>query len=100
MATLEEFRAEAQAEINAAKPINKSVNGVISEYTEEEYSRAVEDSANEKFNQQQFGYIKARQDAYGSIADQLDVMYWDKVNGTNTWKDHIAQVKSDNPKPE
>jgi len=40
-----------------------------------------------------------RRNAYGSIADQLDMMYWDNVNGTTTWKDHIAQVKSDNPKP-
>ena len=43
--------------------------------------------------------IRNRQDAYGSITDQLDMMYWDNVNGTTTWKDHIAQVKSDNPKP-
>ena len=34
-----------------------------------------------------------------SIQDQLDMQYWDNVNGTTTWKDHIAQVKSDNPKP-
>jgi len=40
-----------------------------------------------------------RKIAYGSIADQLDMMYWDNVNGTTTWADHIAQVKSDNPKP-
>ena len=43
--------------------------------------------------------IEDRKIAYGSIADQLDMMYWDNVNGTTTWKDHIAQVKSDNPKP-
>ena len=43
--------------------------------------------------------IEDRKVAYGSIADQLDMMYWDGVNGTTTWKDHIAQVKSDNPKP-
>ena len=43
--------------------------------------------------------IENRQEAYGSIADQLDMQYWDNVNGTTTWKDHIAQVKSDNPKP-
>ena len=43
--------------------------------------------------------IQDRQIAYGSIQDQLDMQYWDSVNGTTTWKDHIAQVKSDNPKP-
>ena len=42
---------------------------------------------------------EARKNSYKSIADQLDMQYWDNVNGTTTWKDHIAQVKSDNPKP-
>ena len=39
-----------------------------------------------------------REKAYGDIEEQLDMMYWDKVNGTTTWKDHVAKVKSDNPK--
>ena len=34
-----------------------------------------------------------------SIQEQLDMQYWDSVNGTNTWKDAIAKVKTDNPKP-
>ena len=37
---------------------------------------------------------------YPSIGDQLDMQYWDAVNGTTTWKDAIAQVKADNPKPQ
>jgi len=28
------------------------------------------------------------------------MQYWDSVNGTTTWKDAVAKVKSDNPKPE
>ena len=44
-------------------------------------------------------YQRNRAVAYASIQDQLDMQYWDNVNGTTTWKDHIAQVKSDNPKP-
>ena len=44
--------------------------------------------------------IEDRRLAYGSIQDQLDMQYWDKVNGTTNWEDHIAKVKSDNPKPE
>jgi len=40
-----------------------------------------------------------RQQAYASIADQLDMQYWDSVNGTTNWKDHINQVKSAHPKP-
>jgi len=45
-------------------------------------------------------YTEDRQMAYPSIQDQLDMQYWDAVNGTTTWKDAIAQVKADNPKPE
>ena len=42
-------------------------------------------------------YQRDRQ--YPSIGEQLDMQYWDAVNGTTTWKDAIAQVKADNPKP-
>ena len=44
-------------------------------------------------------YQRDRVAAYPSIQDQLDMQYWDQVNGTTTWKDAIAKVKSDNPKP-
>jgi len=44
-------------------------------------------------------YVVARKKEYKSIQEQLDMQYWDAVNGTTTWKDHIAQVKADNPKP-
>jgi hypothetical protein len=43
-------------------------------------------------------YKEDRREAYPSISDQLDMQYWDKVNGTSTWQDAIAKVKSDNPK--
>ena len=45
-------------------------------------------------------YQRDRAIAYPSIQEQLDMQYWDSVNGTTTWKDTIAKVKSDNPKPE
>ena len=44
-------------------------------------------------------YISKRKAAYPSLSEQLDMQYWDSVNGTTTWKDAIAKVKSDNPKP-
>lgn len=99
MATLEELTTEATAEIEAAKPLYKQVNNERLEFTDDDYAQAVTDLANSKWQEQEFGYIQARQEAYGSIADQLDMQYWDLVNGTTNWKDHIAQVKSDNPKP-
>ena len=44
-------------------------------------------------------YQRDRAEQYPSIQEQLDMQYWDSVNGTTTWKDTIAKVKSDNPKP-
>jgi len=97
--TLEELTVEATAEINAAKPLYKLINKQKLEFTVADYEQAIIDLANYKWDTQQFGYIQARQEAYGSIADQLDMQYKDLINDTTTWKDHIAQVKSDNPKP-
>jgi hypothetical protein len=99
MATLEELTTEATAEIEAAKPMYKQVNNERLEFTDADYAQAVTDLANSKWDTQQFGYVQARQEAYGSIGDQLDMQYKDLLNGTTTWKDHIATVKSDNPKP-
>ena len=100
MATKDELQALADQEIDDAKPLYKQVNSERMEFSEEDYAQAKIDLGNSKWEAQQFGYIQARQEAYGSVADQLDMQYWDSVNDTTTWKDHIAQVKADNPKPE
>ena len=44
-------------------------------------------------------YARNRAAAYPSIGDQLDMIYWDSVNNTTTWKDAIAAVKAAHPKP-
>ena len=100
MATLEELTVIATQEIEEAKPMYKQVNNERLEFTDIDYAQAITDLANSKFDQQENGYKTARQEAYGSIQDQLDMQYWDSVNGTTNWADHIAQVKADNPKPE
>ena len=43
--------------------------------------------------------LSARKTAYGDIGAQLDMQYHDNVDGTTTWKDHVAKVKADHPKP-
>ena len=43
-------------------------------------------------------YARNRATAYASTGDQLDMQYWDSVNDTTTWKDHIASVKDQFPK--
>tara|TARA_R110000822_G_scaffold104699_2_gene231775 strand:+ start:2536 stop:2826 length:291 start_codon:yes stop_codon:yes gene_type:complete len=44
-------------------------------------------------------YKLDRKEKYPNLAEQADLQYWDLVNGTTKWKDAIAKVKSDNPKP-
>ena len=43
-------------------------------------------------------YIEKRQAEYPLISDQLDMIYWDKVNGTNLWAEKISEIKSKYPK--
>ena len=58
-----------------------------------DYQKGIEYAKAEEAKTQ---YQRDRQ--YPSIGDQLDMQYWDQVNGTSTWKDAIAKVKADNPK--
>ena len=44
-------------------------------------------------------YQRERATAYPTIQEQLDMQYWDNVNGTTNWEDAIAKVKADTPKP-
>ena len=40
-----------------------------------------------------------RRSAYGDLGSQLDMQYHDSIDGTTTWKDHVASVKTANPIP-
>lgn len=46
-------------------------------------------------------YARDRQVEYNkkSTGEQFDMMYHDEVDGTTTWKDWVAGIKSANPKP-
>jgi len=48
---------------------------------------------------QNLQYQRDRASQYPSIQDQLDMQYHDAIDGTTTWKDAVAKVKADNPKP-
>ena len=67
-----------------AQPTDEQLNAVDSAADLEERQNAVR---------------ATRRDAYGDLGDQLDMQYHDNVNGTTTWKDHVAKVKTDNPIP-
>ena len=42
-------------------------------------------------------WSKKRSHAFPDIMTQLDMLYWDQVNGTTVWKDTITKIKSDFP---
>ena len=105
MPNLEEFKATARTNIEAKKTSNggdglyKTVDNVRMEFADEDYEQAILDNATQNFEDQEYSYIDARRMDYAPIEDQLDMQYKDLLNNTTTWKDHIAQVKLDNPKP-
>ena len=43
-------------------------------------------------------YATLRQQEYPSREEQLDMMYWDRVNGTNIWEETIQSIKEEYPK--
>ena len=43
-------------------------------------------------------YSELRAAEYPSFADQADMQYWDKVNGTNNWQTAIGAIKTKYPK--
>jgi hypothetical protein len=104
MATKEELQTQADAEIEAAKPMYKQVNNERLEFTDADYDQAKIDLGNSKWEAQQFGYIQARQEAFESIGNQLDQVFWDidnnKLDKTGEWYKAIKKIKDDNPKPE
>jgi len=51
------------------------------------------------YQKQRTGEVGTTDTIYLPLAQQLDMQYWDSVNGTTTWKDHVAAVKAKYPKP-
>ena len=43
-------------------------------------------------------FAEKRQQEYPAIEEQLDMIYWDKVNGTNFWQTKITEIKTKYPK--
>ena len=79
------------------------IDGVKVDFTpEEEAARDAEENAaaaKEADYIANHKYKDDRREAYGDIGAQLDMIYWDQVNDTTTFKDHIAAVKAAHSKP-
>ena len=43
-------------------------------------------------------YKELRRQEYPSVLEQLDMIYWDKINGTSKWLDIIRSIKEKYPK--
>ena len=86
-----------QDDSNGQGPYIKAWNvSGVAQPTDEQLN-AVDSAAD--LSERQAAVRAARRTAYGDLGDQLDMQYHDSVDGTSTWKDHVAKVKTDNPIP-
>ena len=85
-----------QDDSNGQGPYIKEWNLDIAKPTDAQLS-AVEAAAD--LSERQNAVRATRRASYGDLGDQLDMQYHDSVDGTSTWKDHVAKVKADNPIP-
>lgn len=86
--------------------LTKMVNGIsVSMTDEEEANIKAEWDANAKKAEAKQLEVEAnmwktdRIKAYPSVQDQLDMIYHDKIDGTNKWVDAITAIKLQYPNP-
>ena len=53
---------------------------------------------NAEYDSKQYQRLRVKE--YPSMQEQLDMQYWDSINGTTTWQDTINAIKVKYPKPE
>jgi hypothetical protein len=85
-----------QDDSNGQGPYIKEWNLAIAKPTDAQLN-AVDSAAD--LEERQNAVRATRKQAYGDIGSQLDMQYHDNVDGTTTWKDHVASVKTANPIP-
>jgi hypothetical protein len=85
-----------QDDSNGQGPYIKEWNLAIAKPTDAQLT-AVDTAAD--LSERQAAVRATRKQAYGDIGSQLDMQYHDNVDGTTTWKDHVASVKTANPIP-
>ena len=107
MATLAQWKKQIKAQNSS---LTKMVDGNSIDLTTAEYDKTINEWAKASFDQEiatnikdnggkSPNYAQYRAEAYPSIGDQLDMQYHDSVNGTTTWADAIAAVKTKYAKP-
>ena len=83
-------------------PRFRRIDGERVQFTaEEETARDAEEAKYdaEVVAQDSVQYQQDRRENYLPVGDQLDLIYWDKVNGTELWDEHVAAVQAAHPTP-
>ncbi|MFA5766704.1 MAG: hypothetical protein WC919_02125 [Candidatus Paceibacterota bacterium] len=80
------------------KKYPECVGVIISREIKQPYSWCVpfQDPRNDE--EKRLEYRDRRRQEYPLIQDQLDMIYWDQVNGTTTFRDSISAIKAKYPK--
>lgn len=86
---------------DSAGCFDKANNKVNIDDTKVKEARATLDAQAQAtlYQRQRTGEAGTTDTIYLPMSQQLDMQYWDSVNGTTTWKDHITAVKAKYPKP-
>lgn len=79
--------------------MNKIVNGKNIALGQAEIDIILEERELNRLEVENNMYITRRKYNYPSIAQQLDLLYHDKVNNTDVWYDTVKAVKDAYPKP-
>ena len=103
-AIYEAYKSEAKPVVSiddSAGAFDADGNSVTLDQTKIDAARTSLDTAAAAilYRTQRTGEAGTTDTIYASIGDQLDMQYKDAVNGTTTWKDHVAAVKAKYPKP-
>ena len=86
-----------QDDSNGQGPYIKEWNvSGVAQPTDEQLN-AVDSAAD--LSERQAAVRATRRNAYGELGAQLDMQYHDSQDGTSTWEDHVAAVKTANPIP-
>ena len=86
---------------DGAGAFDASGNSVSLDQSKIDAARATLDAeaAETLYQRQRTGEAGTTDTIYASWGDQMDMQYKDALNGTTTWKDHVAAVKAKYPKP-
>ena len=103
-AIYEAYKSEAKPVVSiddSAGAFDADGNSVTLDQSKIDAARTALDTAAAAilYQTQRTGEAGTTDTIYASIGDQLDMQYKDAVNGTTTWKDHVAAVKAKYPKP-